>query len=215
MIDLDKIYTSNNSGDFKVTSYVNHKSITVEFLATGYRIVTNSSNIRKGKVKDKLRPSVFGVGFIGEGKYKPSHNGITSKEYESWCDMMRRCYDSEFHKRHPTYSECKVDPLWHNFQSFADWHKANYKDGLHLDKDIKVKGNKIYGPDFCKFVTAKENAIESSAKHFIFKSPKGEKVGIYNLTEFCNINGLTQSHMSSVSTGKRKSHQGWTKYTYK
>lgn len=51
---------------------------------------------------------------------------------------------------------------WHNFQVFANWYTDNYPRNLasgeyQLDKDIRIEGNKEYGPDACKFVSRSEN----------------------------------------------------------
>ena len=32
---------------------------------------------------------------------------------------------------------------------------------MHLDKDIKCKGNKVYSADTCMFVTAHDNIVDS------------------------------------------------------
>ena len=48
---------------------------------------------------------------------------------------------------------------WHNFQVFAKWFDENYKEGFVLDKDILLKGNKIYSPDTCVFVPREINGI--------------------------------------------------------
>ena len=83
--------------------------------------------------------------------------------------------------------------------------------GKHLDKDIKVKGNKVYSPENCDFVTPAENVVEANAKRYKFVSPSGVVTDVYNLSEFCRDNGLTQGNMSSVHEGKRKQHKGWVK----
>ena len=49
-----------------------------------------------------------------------------------------------------------------------------------------------------------------NAKQYVFTSPFGDVVDIYNMTEFCRENKLNQSAMSKVSNGARNHHKGWT-----
>lgn len=72
--------------------------------------------------------------------------------------MLRRCYYVS--KTNTYYPDCSVEKVWHNFQVFADWYDINHPgDGgrYQLDKDIKIPGNKVYGPDACMFVTQQDN----------------------------------------------------------
>jgi hypothetical protein len=67
------------------------------------------------------------------------------------------------HKRLPTYKDCSVCDEWLNFQNFAAWYDKNYYEvtgeRMDLDKDILVKGNKIYSPDTCAFVPHSINGL--------------------------------------------------------
>lgn len=211
MLDTSKTYQSKNYGEFKVVEYINYKNVKIEFVATGYITNTQASNIDIGAVKDKLHPCVYGVGFTGDGHHELSINGESTKTYIAWRNMLRRCYDKEFHSKYPAYKGCSVCEEWHDFQGFAQWFKSNYIEGHHLDKDIKVIGNKIYSPSTCLFVSPSENAIKANSKHYNFTNPDGYEIDVYNLSEFCRDNNLTQSEMSNVHLGKSNSHKGWTK----
>ena len=210
MLDTSKIYTSNNCGQFKILNYINCNSVEIEFLDTGYKTTTRVGAIHSGKVKDKLSPIVYGVGFMGEGIEKSRVKGKNTKTYTTWTDMLNRCYGNNQHIKTPTYIGCTVAPIWHNFQNFAQWFDENYIDGYDLDKDIKIEGNKIYSPNNCLFVSTKENSVKAKAKYYIFTSPEGETVNIYNMANFCRENGLCQSGMSNVANGKLKHHKQWT-----
>ena len=61
------------------------------------------------------------------------------------------CYDENELKKEPSYIGCKVCEEWLNFQNFARWIYDNkYEcDDLELDKDLLIKGNKIYSPNTC------------------------------------------------------------------
>lgn len=54
--------------------------------------------------------------------------------------------------------------------------------------------------------------LNRERKKYVFVSPSGQKVAVSNLSLFCAENGLSDKHMPSVATGKRKHHRGWTVY---
>mgnify|MGYP000017613476 CR=1 FL=1 len=204
-------HMTKQCGELEIVEYFNKSNVSIFFVATGSEKTVHSSSIRRGSVKDKYALSVFGVGFIGEGEFKPSYKNKLTKLYSTWSDMLRRCYDPKRLLEKQTYIGCTVCEEWHNFQNFAEWmSKQDYK-GKDLDKDIKFNGNKIYSPDNCVFVTHAENVIEARAKHYKFISPEGKLVDIYNLTEFCRDKDLDTSAMVKVHFGNLKQYKGWRK----
>lgn len=99
---------------------------------------------------------VYGVGF--DDSTINSNPIAVSK----WYGMFKRCYGKSYHKTHPTYIDCAVDERWFLFSNFEKWFndKENgYIEGYHLDKDILVKGNKVYSPDTCCFVPREINSL--------------------------------------------------------
>jgi len=167
MISLDKVYSSNNYGDFVILSYFSAKEVVILFTDTGFTSTVNTKNITSGNVKDKMMPVVYGIGFVGDGIHKPTVNRKHTKVYSTWKSILQRCYCKDKLKLNPTYLGCTVCDEWHNFQNFAEWYKNNYIDGHHIDKDIKVEGNRIYSPSTCLFVSQKENnkkAVETRVR---------------------------------------------------
>jgi len=150
---------TTNMGDLVVVRYHSSKKVDVKFVNTGYTCNTTATSIRQGLVKDPIFPSKFGVGFLGIGPHKMVPNGVTNPAYAKWANMMERCYDEKYLERKPTYRGCSVCDEWHNFQNFADWYETHAIDGYQLDKDIKVKGNKIYNPLNCLFVPQPLNLL--------------------------------------------------------
>lgn len=101
--------------------------------------IINSLPLRRGKV--------FGIGVITSGepvRHKPSYN--------TWAEMLRRCYSHEQSDKWSAYRGCSVCDEWLVFDNFDRWYNAHYVEGWHLDKDILVKGNKVYSPQTCCFV---------------------------------------------------------------
>ena len=156
-------YKSNNCGWFEVIEYTNHKEVMVKFEKTGYVTSSTSGNIRGGMVKDRLLPSVYGMGFIGEGKYASKRK---DKANSTWWGMLSRCYNEKYQEKCPTYKGCFVNKEWLNFQNFAKYYEDNYKEGYQLDKDLLFKGNKEYSSETCVFVPQYLNkfTLDSSAK---------------------------------------------------
>lgn len=67
--------------------------------------------------------------------------------------MLNRVYG----KSHQSYEGCSVVREWHYLSKFKTWMEKQDWEGNQLDKDILIKGNKVYGPDTCVFVTRETN----------------------------------------------------------
>lgn len=206
-VKIGDTFTTNNYGTCTVIAYTNSKNILVKFDATGYEFNTAAHNLKSGMVKDLLAPKHYGIGFIGEGDYTAD-----GPAYTAWADMLKRCYSPKYHAKQPTYRECSVAVEWHNFQNFATWYYINVpKQKVALDKDALVKGNRVYSPTTCKFLTHQENSEISIAKQWEFRTPTGDMLKVFNLNKFCKHNDLGASAMSKVHRGILKQHKGWTR----
>ena len=91
--------------------------------------------------------------------------------------MLKRCYSGEYQKKEPTYKDCTVCKEWLNYSNFKKWYDDNYYeiDGeqMALDKDILVKGNKIYSPETCVFVPQNINNLFIKSNKIRGKYPIG------------------------------------------
>lgn len=146
----------NKSGTKMIIwKYNNISDIWVQF-EKGNHVHTNWGNFLKGEVKSPYDRTVQGIGYVGEGEYKTSVNNKDTPQYRTWTGILKRCYNEKFHKNHPTYKDVTVCESWLNFQNFGKWYDENHYeiDGekMALDKDILIKGNKIYSPETCIFV---------------------------------------------------------------
>lgn len=154
----------NNQGCLmKIVKYNSNRDIDIEF-ENGY-IIKNKEykKFKNGNIRNPFYPNVYNVGFSGEGKYRQTINRTPTKEYNCWCAMLQRCYSKKYQEKHPTYIDCFVCSEWHNFQNFAEWFNENYYEvddkRMELDKDILIKGNKIYSPENCVFVPQNINKL--------------------------------------------------------
>ena len=158
---VGKILKSKNSGDFKIVKYNNTADVEIQFLKTDYETTATLGDIRNGKVKDPYLPSVFGIGVLGT-KYPSKANGVNTKEYELWCNMLRRCYSDNSKKKNPTYEGCEVSDNFKSYEYFYEWcHKQigfGNKD-WQLDKDLLIKGNKVYNENICVFLPKEINSL--------------------------------------------------------
>ena len=155
----------NNFGSkMVIVEYRNNSDIDVYFPEYNW-IAKNVTyqNFKIGEVKCPYERRAYGIGYIGEGKYKTSENGKHTKCYSTWHGMLMRCYSPKFHEKQPTYINCEVSEEWHNFQKYGKWFDENYYEikgeRMHLDKDILNKNNKIYSPESCIFVPERINTL--------------------------------------------------------
>ena len=182
-----------------IVNYSHSNDITVQFKKTGELVKSTYQCFKNGEIKSRFTPSVYGVGYLGNEKTK-DENGKIIKSYSVWKSMLSRCCSGEFKKKYPTYNNCTVCEEWHNYSNFKKWYDDNYyeidEERMDLDKDILVKGNKVYSPDTCVFVPQNINILFIKRNKARGKYP----IGVYfnkNANKFmayCHIfyNGKSQ-----------------------
>ena len=140
--------------------------------ATDIDVLIDGKYIRTGlkygsfidrSIKNKYHKSVCGLGYIGEGNYLAQKHGIHSVHYNTWRNMIKRCYDEKTKKKHPSYENCTIADEWLCYQNFAAWSDENIYavDGekICIDKDILFKGNKLYSENTCIYVPLRINNL--------------------------------------------------------
>lgn len=138
------------------------------------------SKSKKGVVRGDLKHAIYGVGFC-DVKYSVNlDNGSIMPSYNTWHDMLKRCYSEKLHKKEPAYIGCSVCNEWKYFSNFKDWFDSNYVEGYALDKDILVKGNKVYSPETCCFVPKGLNSLLTNRKNHRGKYPLGVSKASYS-----------------------------------
>lgn len=161
---IGEIQYNNFGSKMEIIDYKKNNDINVYFEEYDWiKYNVAYKEFKNGNIKCPYEPRVCGVGYIGEGKYKSRINGKKTKCYQTWRDMLRRCYDEKAFKKRPTYKDCIVYEEWLNFQNFAEWFEENYYEIegeiMYLDKDILVKNNKVYSPQTCVFVSNRINVL--------------------------------------------------------
>lgn len=169
--------TNNYGEEMEIIKYGGYDDIVIKFTNNGYTMHTSYNSFKNGRSFSPYAKRVYGHGYVGIGKYKPSivgkiynsgHN-VMSRIYDVWNGMLERCYDPKYQQNKPTYKGCYVCDEWLNYQNFAEWYENNYyetNDGevMRLDKDILIKGNKCYSPQTCCFVPNNINVMFTSCK---------------------------------------------------
>ena len=110
----------------------------------------------------RMKPSVCGVGYLGCNlELKASYNGKKCPIYYAWVRMFERCYSKKFHRINPTYVGCTVSEEFKDYSKWREWYdNYQYKhDGWHLDKDLLIKGNKLYSESTCVFIPREINQV--------------------------------------------------------
>ena len=182
---------------FYITEYVDCENVYVKYKDVDIPpIKVGSSEIKKGLRGSPFVPTVRGKGFHGINKDRSS--GLYTTEdlkclsYRTWLCVFSRCYPFNRDKRTKSYEGCSIHPDWFNYSNFREWWNSKYKeDTWHLDKDILIKGNKIYGADTCCIVPRDINMLfhkrlGSRGKNLIgvTSTPEGYKsqISIRNVT---------------------------------
>ena len=160
MVNVGEVYENNVGLKFVVIEYNGCNDVKVKFVDSSYTTFSTTCNIRSGSVKDKMSPSVYGVGVVGVNSI--STNQKPHQEYVFWNSMLQRCYDLSYKLKRPTYIGCTSSNNFKYYPYFKDWCNKQVgfgNKGWCLDKDILVKGNKLYSEDTCCFVPREINSL--------------------------------------------------------
>lgn len=193
--------TNHQGCIMKVIDYIDNRNVIIEFQDEFHEQVKSTwSNFERGNIKNHYAPFVCGVGVVGT-KYPVTIDGQKTKEYTSWSAMITRCYtltlsNGENHYRR--YEDVKVCDEWLLYENFYGWlhSQENFDNWIQLnngavDKDILVKGNKVYSPDTCCLVPDNVNALFLKADRIRGKYPIGvtykRRDGVFEVQ--CRLNG--------------------------
>ena len=197
----------NNFGSkMIIKEYRNKRDVDVYFPEYDWTFEhTQYTHFKRGSIKCPYEPRYYDHGYLGEGKYKMSENGKNTDKYVIWYNMLKRCYDSKYHEKEPTYKGCIVEEFLLNFQHMAEWIENNYYEvpgeKMCLDKDILCKGNKIYSRETCIFVPSRINTLFIKCNKSRGKDPIGvTELPSGNYRVFCNDGYGEQIRLGTYST---------------
>lgn len=118
-------------------------------------------NLIRGSFRDPYHRHIHGVGCFGEGEFKAIDPNGSKVTYSKWLNGITRCYCPESLKEKPKYEGCTVSEDWLCYQNFAKWHTTHkfYGLGYELDKDLLVRGNKVYSAETCCLLPQELNKL--------------------------------------------------------
>ena len=185
-INFNEIYTSTVSNtNYKVIEEVEprlekngkyRRMVKVRFLDTGYETIsTLDKATNKRNIRDRLLPAICGTGILGYATWTDN-----KEMYIVWKGMIARCYSKNDHNYLGYGAKgVTVCERWKRFDYFLEDIKnlPGYDDIINnpnkkynLDKDVLQAGiklcDKVYSPETCMFIEAKENAIQRAKDNF-------------------------------------------------
>lgn len=122
---------------------------------------------------------VCGMGAKGMS-YPASMGGKDVEEYKLWHMMLVRCTEPYWRDR-PTYTGTSCSENFRSYPYFYEWcqeqtgfkNKDEHGRYWQLDKDLLVKGNKLYSEDICVFVPSRINSLLNKRKSARGECPIG------------------------------------------
>lgn len=206
---LGAIKTNAQNCLMKCVEYTNSHNIIIEFQDEyKYKVKTTWDNFEKEKIKNLYHPNVCGVGIIGS-KYPRSIDGKTTKEYQTWSNMIHRCFNKKGKRNYPTYAGVTCCEEWLLYENFYEWlhnqenfDKWSQQERSALDKDILIKGNKIYAPNTCCLVSDNINGLFEKADKSRGNLPIGVKYEKRNNSYYaCCRNGDAKTNPHATFLG--------------
>ena len=151
--------------DYSKVKYIGiDKKVQIACPIHGYFWQTPSNHLQGcgckecGRIKLKRILCNVGINDCGNDVFD-KNTGRGKKFYETWANMIRRCYDEKMWNKIPTYRDCEVCKTWHRLSNFRKFYEEHYVEGYELDKDLLYKGNKIYSPNTCVFLPHEINSF--------------------------------------------------------
>lgn len=186
-VEIGGIYPSKFYGKFKILREIERIKFNsigkelasiyeVEFIDTGYHSVVSSTAIKSGDVKDRMIPTVFGIGYMGQNNiwfpYGCKDQSYDRMIYDVWNNMLDRCYNPHCISYHKYGARgVRVDSSWHEFFQFEkdvknlpNYHlKKQFPNRFELDKDFLQQGipydQKVYSKNTCLWISYYENLM--------------------------------------------------------
>lgn len=79
--------------------------------------------------------------------------------YSKWTNLLSRVYGARGGNRYESYRGTSVCEEWLTYSNFKRWMQGQDWVGKHLDKDLMLRGNKVYSSESCIFLPSKVNTF--------------------------------------------------------
>lgn len=171
-------YTTYQNYEVEIIEYFGARNCTIRF--NDERGTTRKNvaikELKSGSVKNLFHRDVIGVGYIGEGEFTARVNGEMTKCYNTWVNMLSRCYNVD-NNRNDSYSDVNVCEDWLCFQNFAKWFYSEYDPIImknwHLDKDLLCYTCREYSANNCCLIPNKLNVLFKDSNQSTTDLPRG------------------------------------------
>ena len=141
---------------------------------------------------------------INDGKFPTRDGGRNTKVYVQWQGMLRRC-EGKYKENRPTYAGVTCSETFKSYSYFYQWcqeqvgfgNKDENGSSWQLDKDILIKGNKLYSENTCCFVPQSINKLTN-----ICKSTRGDTpIGTHLVKRTSKYSAYLQREGARISLG--------------
>lgn len=93
--------------------------------------------------------------------------------YKAWHGCLQRSTSKELKELRPCYADVSICEEWLLFSNFRKWMIEQPWEGMQLDKDILIKGNRVYNPEACRFVPKRVNCMFTDSARIRGELPLG------------------------------------------
>lgn len=150
---------------------------------------------------------IAGVGVNDDGTKS------ASMIYMRWSSLLNRCYNENQQARNPSYIGCSVCDEWLSISNFKAWLTQDKEWFLKdIDKDLLVKGNKVYSPDTCVLVDGIVNRFMVGSTSNRGKYPLGVNLASKDkFSAHCSNPFTKLKEFLGYFSTPNEAHQAWKK----
>lgn len=129
--------------------------------------------------------------------------------YTKWYSMLNRCYSKKYRETGPSYDGVRVDDVWRSVKTFRSWMEGQKWEGMQLDKDILVEGNKVYSPTTCCLVPRYINNLLCDHRAGRGENPLGTHWHKATQKYCASISGMGSRVHVGLYTDVHEAHKAW------
>lgn len=173
---VGQVRNTNEGGSFTVVEVISAKEIyIVHNDRHKHKARVRADQVMSGNIRNPFYPTLYGVGYMGVGKHKSKIKGANVLHYSVWTGAMCRCYCPVRLSKRPSYEGCTLSDDFLCYQNFAEWYTTHesYGLGYELDKDLLVKGNRIYSAETCTMIPREINLAVKTDRVKVSNLPVG------------------------------------------
>lgn len=129
--------------------------------------------------------------------------------YSAWKSMKARS-EPAFQSKYPSYQGVTVCDEWRVFSNFHKWATVNLFEGLEVDKDVLLPGNKVYSPETCAALPKSMNYLLNSFKSIGGTLPMGVSMTANKTNQYrAAVSSCGKRINLGVYTSKEVAHKAW------